>query len=214
MSLQIFNAFSLKVIMVILMVVDHIGQYIPGAPPWFRWIGRIVAPIFFFLLTEGYDHTKNRLAYIKRLFIGAIIMFAGNIILSLIFNTQPFITNNIFLTLAVNLSILIVLNQKENRNTFLLLILIVFAVFAEGSLMSTAIIMIFHYLKQDKVKMSVVYIIISLVLIPQIQWMQVFALPFILMYNGKRGKNIKYFFYVFYPLHVWILFIIGYLISN
>jgi hypothetical protein len=57
--------------------------------------------------------------------------------------------------------------------------------------------------------MSIGFIIISLLLIPNIQWMQVFALPFILMYNGKRGPNIKKFFYIFYPVHIWILFLIS-----
>ncbi len=40
-------------------------------------------------------------------------------------------------------------------------------------------------------------------------WMIVFSLPFILLYNGKRGKGNKYFFYFFYPLHIYVLYIIG-----
>lgn len=40
-----------------------------------------------------------------------------------------------------------------------------------------------------------------------------FSVPLILLYNGKRGKyNIKYLFYVFYPLHLVILQAIVYLI--
>ena len=34
------------------------------------------------------------------------------------------------------------------------------------------------------------------------QWMMVFALPVILSYNYKQGKKFKYFFYLFYPLHI------------
>lgn len=215
MSLQIFNSFSLKIIMTILMVIDHIGQFIPGTPPYFRWIGRIVAPVFFFLLTEGYDHTKDKLAYIKRLFKGAIIMFAGNLVLWFIFKEESFITNNIFFTLAVNLAILVIIDDKEKRekNIFLLVVLIAFASLAEGSLMATALIMIFFYLKHNKLKLSIAYIVVSLLLIPNIQWMQVFALPFILMYNGKRGPDFKKFFYIFYPIHIWILFLIGHFLS-
>ena len=42
------------------------------------------------------------------------------------------------------------------------------------------------------------------------QWMMIFSLIFILMYNGKKGYGLKWFFYIFYPLHIAIL----YLISN
>lgn len=41
------------------------------------------------------------------------------------------------------------------------------------------------------------------------QWLMIAALPFFLLYNGKRGIGMKYFFYVFYPLHIILLFFIG-----
>ncbi|GLB28200.1 hypothetical protein LAD12857_01230 [Lacrimispora amygdalina] len=42
-----------------------------------------------------------------------------------------------------------------------------------------------------------------------IQWMMIGALPFILFYNGKKGKSMKYFFYIFYPAHILIFFILS-----
>ena len=39
------------------------------------------------------------------------------------------------------------------------------------------------------------------------QWMMVFALPLMLLYNGKQGLKMKYFFYLYYPLHVYALVI-------
>ena len=41
------------------------------------------------------------------------------------------------------------------------------------------------------------------------QWMMIGALPIILLYNGQRGKRIKQFFYIFYPVHIWLLFMIA-----
>lgn len=40
------------------------------------------------------------------------------------------------------------------------------------------------------------------------QWCMFLAIPFILLYNGEKGKNIKYFFYLYYPLHQYYLFFI------
>lgn len=41
------------------------------------------------------------------------------------------------------------------------------------------------------------------------QWMMIFALPFILLYNKQKGKSFKYFFYIFYPAHIIILWSIS-----
>lgn len=39
------------------------------------------------------------------------------------------------------------------------------------------------------------------------QWMMVFAMPVYALYNRKPGPKIKWFFYLFYPLHIWMLYI-------
>lgn len=41
------------------------------------------------------------------------------------------------------------------------------------------------------------------------QWMMIFALPFLLLYNGKKGIGLKYLFYIFYPLHIVLLWYIS-----
>ncbi|MCJ8007212.1 TraX family protein [Lederbergia wuyishanensis] len=41
------------------------------------------------------------------------------------------------------------------------------------------------------------------------QWMMIAALPLLLLYNGKKGAGLKYFFYFFYPIHIIILYFIG-----
>ncbi|MEG1783071.1 MAG: TraX family protein, partial [Oscillospiraceae bacterium] len=55
--------------------------------------------------------------------------------------------------------------------------------------------------------------ILDYLLYSNYQWMQIGALPFMLAYNGKKGKGCKYLFYVFYPLHICILFILGNMIA-
>lgn len=41
------------------------------------------------------------------------------------------------------------------------------------------------------------------------QWMMIFALPFMLMYNGKKGKGFGRLFYIYYPVHLVIIHIIS-----
>lgn len=43
-------------------------------------------------------------------------------------------------------------------------------------------------------------------------WM-VLALPMMAMYNGKRGQSHKWFFYVYYPLHRYLIFLLSVYIS-
>ena len=42
-----------------------------------------------------------------------------------------------------------------------------------------------------------------------IQWMMAFAAIPILLYNGEKGRGMKYFFYIFYPAHIYLFYIIA-----
>ncbi len=63
----------LKIIGIILMIIDHVGEFIFPENLWFRLIGRGAAPLFFFLV--GYD---NRLRISVALLVyGLILSFTG-----------------------------------------------------------------------------------------------------------------------------------------
>jgi len=50
-----------------------------------------------------------------------------------------------------------------------------------------------------------------------IQWMMVFAAIPLLLYNGARGRGgrfNKYFFYVFYPAHIYIMYVIAWALQR
>ena len=58
--------------------------------------------------------------------------------------------------------------------------------------------------------MAVLLIAMSFVSVHSTQWVSLVAVLLLALYNGKRGKaNLKYLFYVFYPLHLVVLFLIA-----
>ena len=100
------NGFQLKMIGLILMLFDHIHEFFSFAgriPLLFKWLGRIVAPIFMFLIVEGYTHTRSKKKYILKLYIGSVFMNFGNyIFLKYLPRADGFtIQNNIFSTLLM-----------------------------------------------------------------------------------------------------------------
>jgi hypothetical protein len=44
------------------------------------------------------------------------------------------------------------------------------------------------------------------------EWLILGAVIPILLYNGSRGREIKYFFYIFYPAHIYLFYIIAWFI--
>ncbi len=72
--------------------------------------------------------------------------------------------------------------------------------------------------KLDKNIIHVICLAVGLVFlfiesINPLKYYAVIALIPLLFYSGRRGKlNTKYFFYIFYPLHIGVLYIISYLI--
>ena len=71
-----------------------------------------------------------------------------------------------------------------------------------------------YFLRENRPMFTAMYILFciyqfSAEMLPggtPIQWLMIVALPLMLRYNGKKGPGMKYFFYVFYPAHTFLLF--------
>lgn len=234
------NAFQLKIICVILMVLDHIDAFVPlNVSIVAHVISRVVAPVFAYLVVEGLFHTRDLKKYNLRLWGWAVVMAVGNNIFNALYSTrQVYVYNNIFMTLACGLSMITFIDygkrlekSKENRfkkiGFYMLATLVaIFGVLHEGAQVVLPFMLIAYGFRENNKKQYISYSILSIILLSMSfvdygnlkdtlmmlafnsDFMFILAVPLLRMYNGLRGPNTKfhkYFFYVFYPLHLWTI---------
>lgn len=217
--------FDLKLVAIITMTIDHIGVVFGTIfYNFLRAIGRLSFPIFAFLLTEGYIHTKSFSKYFLRLLGLAMIseviydyFFYGNFIYLK--------ANNIFFTLALGLLTLWFLDKgkklikkhfKEKIDEVILLpvayllIIIIFGLLVEFlnfsyGLLGIFIISFFYLFKNNFILTFISISLVTLLLGEVMQYFSLLSLIFIYFYNKKLGKKCKVFFYLYYPLHILVL---------
>lgn len=228
------NANQLKLIAMAAMTVDHVTWAVfPGyRTDWYiillHIIGRMAAPIFWFFVAEGYHYTHDVKKYTLRLFLFAIIShFAYTFAFGIPFvpfRTTLFNQTSVIWALALGLvSLSIVENPeiKQWQKTILIILIAVIAFCADWS--SIAVLAITDIgtnrgnFKKQMTRMMIwvaVYAVVYAVFISPVygivQMFTVLTIPLLKMYNGKRGKskNMKWLFYVYYPLHLVICGII------
>lgn len=204
------------------MLSDHIGDAIYGKFSFLNLIGRISFPIFAFQAVQGYIHTKDFKKHIMKLFIFACISQIPYMLFSTTF-TNSF-TLNIFFTLFLGLLALFVYDKCKNR--ILGFLFVVFAsiigqlIHVDYGAFGILLIFVFYFFKDKKVLMAISTIVLcfakyipNIVQFPSLYLHYLYcglftslSLIFILLYNKKEGPKAKYFFYVFYPLHLLILY--------
>ena len=72
-KVQILDGTTLKIIAMISMVFDHVGDMFFPSVMWPRMIGRLAMPIFSFFIAEGFAHTRDKKKYLGRLGLFALI---------------------------------------------------------------------------------------------------------------------------------------------
>lgn len=213
----IFNGTMLKWIAIITMAIDHVGAILFPEVEAFRSIGRIAFPLFAFLLVEGYVHTSNVKKYMGRLFLFAVI---SEIPFDIAMYSQAFYWQhqNIFWTLFLGLLILYLVDQLPNRFFGFLagIGLIILAQLANTDYAAGGVILIFvlyYFRNKPWIKLICMAVIFGLGY-GVTQLFGLIAFIPMLLYNGERGKQgWKYFFYVFYPVHLLVIQLIWMMIT-
>lgn len=217
----------LKLIACLAMLIDHMAAFLPGdfmdmketlftigdktitLRLIMHYIGRMAFPLFAFLITEGFTHTHDRKKYGINLFLFALI---SEIPWNLAHTGELFYgRQNVFFTLLLGYIGLCALDHYKNdykKITIALASLLGVSLLlrADYTCFGFGFIILLHLLK-DRRMMA----IIGCCMLPS-RWIGGLAFIPILMYNGERGfakaKWTKYAFYIFYPLHLLILYLV------
>ena len=221
------NRNILKIIAVISMLIDHIGLFFLDNNIVCRCIGRIAMPIFAYFIAEGWKHTRNRKKYVLLIGIFAVITQGAFALLS-----QWYYLNILF-TFLIAIALIYLIETRKN-NTFikdiLLITTYVILAFLEAfsildyGIFAIGLVLVFYFVKNKKWALISAlgvlvaysfknYIFADFKPRALIQLFSILALIPLLFYNGENGKvNLKYLFYVFYPAHFYLIYLIQLLI--
>ena len=194
-----------------------------------RSLGRIAFPLFCFMLVEGFFHTRNKWHYLARLAIFSLIAEIPFDMVHL--DSTMWAQQSVMVTLTIALLVLILLDKiRHSALPAAARDLLLFVPIAAGCILA-------YYVKCDYgfkgiLVVSALYLMYPLMAIDRAayvisggvlyfwEWLskpsRVFsslALIPVYFYNGKKGRSVKWGFYLFYPLHLIILYgVIRYLL--
>ena len=246
----IMTSFTLKIIALITMFIDHFGYVLMGNFSFCNFIGRIAFPIFAFQISEGYKHTKNLKKYFLRLGMFAIISQIPFYLFANKYFGSNILTLNVFFTLFLGLLSIYLydyinnLSQKLKSNSsnnvssknvlafniiskivgVMIVLLIAYVaelLNADYGFWGVLVVFMFYVFNSKELLMTIAFLVLCIAkyIIPYVQSgfnliYLVLALctfvpiVFITSYKGKQGPKIKYLLYIFYPLHLLLLYLL------
>lgn len=220
---------QLKMVAMVTMLLDHVGKAI--LPKWtiLQILGRLSFPIFAYMIAEGCVHTKHKLRYFLHL---AILALGCQLV-------YFFVMGSLYLSVLVTFSVsmLVIFSidafRKRKRPLRFLLMLVVAAgavflaeiaprMFAGSGLVldyglyGVLFPVVIYCMpgKYTKLMGAAVLLVCKGFLSGGIHWFGLLTLPLLFLYNGKRGKyKMKYVFYVFYPVHLGLIYLVQVLLQ-
>ena len=212
-----------------------------GVPLWLTMLGRLVFPIFLFLAADSFHYTHDRLAYLRRhgnvclmnnafstfFIIGIYICSWDLLAKGLRDKSYKELIQGLGLFLfpilsSIPIVVLAGILETPHANPIVvqivafILSLVPSILIAEGSFMMVILGLLFYIFRTNRMAQIIVLAVISVIAHlfdpTGVQWMMVFAAIPMYFYNGERGSGNKNFFYIFYPAHIYLLWILASLI--
>lgn len=204
-----WNTFTLKWIALLSMLIDHMGAVLFPEIPIFRIVGRMAFPIYAYLITEGFFYTHNIRNYMLRL--GGLALISEIPFDLAFFGTPCYMGyQNVFFTLLIGLVVLYFYNRTTNK-ALQGLVLILGMIGSEilgtdYSSMGVALIFFFFWGRESMFVKTITTCCTILT------WgSSIYALLGLIpigLHNHKEGPKMKAWFYLFYPVHLLVLYMI------
>ena len=221
------SSFVLRFLALFFMAVDHMGLALFPHLGIFRCVGRLAFPLYCFLLTQGFIHTKDIRAYARRLLLLALVSEIPFDLLIFGKFSSAAEQNVVFslLLALLGLHLFKVLHKRPGACTLALILLSTAAMAARVSYgwMGILLCLAFYVVRESRVKQALCAALLPFFYVMTLafsgvtaSWVLVslcacLSAPFILLYNGKNGPHgrvLSFLFYAAYPLHLLILYLI------
>lgn len=213
---------QLKILAMLTMTIDHIGAILLPQYRFLRIIGRLAMPIYAFMIAEGCHYTHDRKAYFLRLAGLAVVCqvvygFVGRSLYQCI-----------LVTFSMSVGLICAVENAQKKGTVtsaLTAVLLLAAVYLICERLAWYIpgfhvdygfwgvlLPVIVYFGGRNVWAFLVGLMCLCLSRGRLQWYAMATVPLIALYNGQRGKHrLGWMFYLYYPLHLVIIYGISYL---
>ncbi len=198
---------------------------------WFlRGVGRFSFPIYCFLLVEGYFHTRDVKKYLGRLLLFGVI---SEIPFDLAFDRAWFVwqSQNVYFTLFLGLLAVCLFDSlrreaAKKRSLGRRVWYYLLGLLCVGACMYAAhrggvdygwsgvlVIVWMYFFRGEEIPRAAAAAptLLAAGMVEAVSWPDFLLFHW---YNGRRGRQPKYFFYVFYPAHLTLLVLARYLVTG
>lgn len=218
---------QLKLLALITMTLDHIGLQLFPQVEILRILGRLALPIFAYMIAEGCHYTRSRTRYLAAMAAMALVCQI------VYFFAMGSLYQCILVTFSLSIALIYLTDhaiRSQSAAAWLAALLGIGAAYflsnvLPGLLPGTGygidyrfagiVLPVLIYLgrtKREKLLLTALGLVLLALQSGTRQWFALLALLPLALYSGKRGRrNMKYLFYIYYPAHLVVIWLLGYL---
>jgi hypothetical protein len=218
---------AIKLMALVSMTLDHVGLYLLGNYLPLRIVGRLAFPLFAYMIAEGARYTRSRGSYLLTIFA------LGMLCQVVLFLALGSLYQCILITFSLSILLIYLCDWARERweqpkarvavlagllgagliCKVLPILLPGFAVdYGYWGVLLPVVISLGkqHWGRLGLTALGLVLVCYDL---GGVQWFSLLALIPLALYSGKRGRlPLKYFFYLYYPLHLLVIRLIAWVL--